>query len=60
MNRPETIEEIAALVEVAHREQVSSLGLDPERLVQALALGTVPVATRVVEGALAPAMIAAL
>jgi len=47
------------LVEVGDREQILDLGLDPERLVQTLALGTVPVAAGVVDGVLAPAVIAA-
>ena len=48
------------LVEVGDGEQVTSLGLYPKRLVQALALGAVPVAAGVVDRILAPAVIAAL
>ena len=42
------------------REQILDLGLDPECLVQTLALGAVPVAAGVVDWVLAPAVVAAL
>src|SRR3990170_4016527 len=48
------------LVEVGDGEQVTSLGLDPKRLVKTLALGAVPVAAGVIDRTLAPAVIAAL
>ena len=43
------------VVEVGNRQQIPDLRLDPQRLVQALALRAVAVAARVVEGTLAAA-----
>ena len=47
-------------VEVGHREQLLLLRFDPTRLFQALALGTVPVATGVVARLLPSAVVAHL
>ena len=47
-------------MEVGDREQILGLGFDPQRLFQALALGAMPVAAGVVEGALTPTVIATL
>jgi hypothetical protein len=58
--RVQAVRERENLVEVGNWKQVSDLGLDPERLVQALALGAVPVAAGVIDGVLALAAIAAL
>lgn len=48
------------LMEIGNRHQILDLGLDPERLIETLALGTVTIATGVVERALASAVIAPL
>ena len=58
--RVQAVRESEDVVEVGNRKQILDPSLDPERLVQALALGAMPVAAGVVEGVLAPAVIAAL
>jgi hypothetical protein len=58
--RIEAVRESEDLVKVENGEQVVDLGLDPERLIQTLTLGTVPVAAGVVDGILTSAVITSL
>ena len=48
------------LVKIGDGNQILDLGLDPPGLVEALTFGTVAIATGVVEGTFAPAVIALL
>jgi hypothetical protein len=58
--RMETGRESEDLVKVEDGKQVVDLGFDPERLIQALTLGAVSIATGVVDGILTSAVIASL
>jgi hypothetical protein len=58
--RNEAVRDGEDLMEVGDGDQVFDLSLDPERLIQTLTLGTVAIATGVVERAFAPAVIAPL
>lgn len=48
------------LVKVRNRQQVLDLSLDPQRLIQTLTLGTVPIPARVIKRILPPTVIAPL
>ena len=58
--RNEAVRNGEDLMEIGNGQQILDLGLDPKRLIETLALGTVPIATGVVERALSPAVIAPL
>jgi len=58
--RNEAVRDGEDLMEIGNGNQILDLGLDPKRLIETLALGTVTIATGVVERALSPAVIAPL
>jgi hypothetical protein len=58
--RMETGRESEDLVEVEDGKQVVDLGLDPQRLIQALTLGAVSIAAGVIDGSFTSAVIASL
>ena len=58
--RIETVRESEDLVKVGDGEQVVDLGLDPERLIQALTLGAVSIAAGIVDRGLTSAVVASL
>ncbi len=58
--RNEAVRDGEDLMEIGNGDQVFDLGLDPKRLIETLTLGTVTIATGVVERTFAPAVIASL
>ena len=58
--RNETVRDGEDLMEIGNRDQILHLGLDPEGLIQTLTLGTVTIATGVVERTFASTVITSL